>query len=86
MTTEPARTDNPSESAGETRPRTAADHPGALRNETWLTVQTRQAQRLVHGRPAADGKPAIVGLTRFSTLVRQIWTGARAGDPTEARR
>ena len=81
MTTEPAHTDEPSESAGETRHRTAADHPGALRNETWLTIQTRQAQRLVHGRPAADGKPAIVGLTRFSTLVRQIWTGARAGDP-----
>lgn len=55
--------------------------PGALRSETWLTLQTRQAQRLVHGRAARNGQPAIVGLTRFSTLVRQVWTGARAGDP-----
>ena len=81
MTTDSARNDTLAEARGDNSPRPPADHPGALRNETWLTLQTRQAQRLVHGRHAADDKAAIIGLTRFSALVRQIWTGARADDP-----
>lgn len=56
------------------------DAPGALRGEAWLTVQTRQAQRLVTGRRAGAGKPAIIGLLGFATLIRPIWTAARADD------
>ena len=55
--------------------------PGALRSETALEIQTRQAQRLVHGRRAADGKPTIIGLTRFGTMIRVIWQGASVDDP-----
>ena len=35
--------------------------PGALQGEVWLTIQTYQAQSLIRGRRAADGKPAIIG-------------------------
>lgn len=59
----------------------ALPSPGALRSETYLILQTRQAQRLVQGRRAEDGTPGIVGLTRFATLLRPIWNGARADDP-----
>jgi integrating conjugative element protein (TIGR03761 family) len=60
---------------------THAEAPGALRSETWLTLQTRQAQRLVHGRRAADGKAEIIGLKRFAAMLRSIWAGARTDDP-----
>lgn len=59
----------------------ALPSPGALRSETYLILQTRQAQRLIQGRRADDGTPGIVGLTRFATLLRPIWNGARADDP-----
>ena len=55
--------------------------PGALRSQTTLEVQTRQAQRLVYGRRSEVGKPAIVGLLRFGTMLRPIWDGAAADDP-----
>jgi integrating conjugative element protein (TIGR03761 family) len=60
---------------------THAEAPGALRSETWLTLQTRQAQRLVHGRRAEDGKAEIIGLRRFASMLRSIWAGARTDDP-----
>ena len=68
------------EPAGQ-RPASANDGPGALRGEVWLTVQTHQAQRLVTGRRADEGKPAIIGLMGFAALIRPIWDGARADDP-----
>lgn len=55
--------------------------PGPLRSESWITLQTRQAQRLVSGRRAEDGTPGIVGLTRFASMLRPLWTAARADDP-----
>jgi len=55
--------------------------PGALRSSTSMKIQTRQAQRLVYGRKYEGDKPAIVGLLRFATLLRVIWTGAAADDP-----
>jgi len=55
--------------------------PGALRSEANLFLQTRQAQHLVLGRRAAEDKPAIVGLMRFAGLMRQVWVGAKGGDP-----
>lgn len=55
--------------------------PGALRSHTSLAIQTRQAQRLVYGRRADGGKPAIIGLLRFATMLRPIWDSAAADDP-----
>lgn len=55
--------------------------PGPLRSESWITLQTRQAQRLVSGRRAENGTPGIVGLTRFASMLRPLWTAARADDP-----
>lgn len=55
--------------------------PGVLRSESYLTVQTRQAQRLILGRRFEDGTPGILGMMRFATLLRPIWSGARADDP-----
>lgn len=58
-----------------------AHQPGVLRSETWLTLETRQAQRLITGRRAEPTKPEIIGLTKFSSLLRPIWSGARSDDP-----
>ena len=57
------------------------ERPGALRGGATLTLQTRQAQRLVKGRGYSAEKPAIIGLIGFANLVRTIWHGARADDP-----
>ncbi len=55
--------------------------PGALRGQTWLTVQTRQAQQLIHGRNGSLDKPAIIGLIGFADRLRVIWQAARDDDP-----
>ncbi|MES1934721.1 PFL_4669 family integrating conjugative element protein [Salinisphaera hydrothermalis] len=60
---------------------TPAIVPGRLRNFVEMTIQTRQAQRLVQGRRAADGKPPIIGLYRYGAMVRTIWAGAARDDP-----
>lgn len=57
------------------------DRPGVLRGGATLTLQTRQAQRLVKGRGYTAEKPAIIGLIGFANLLRPIWHGARADDP-----
>ncbi|MEW8024879.1 MAG: PFL_4669 family integrating conjugative element protein [Candidatus Thiodiazotropha sp.] len=59
----------------------AADGPGALRGQTWLTVQTRQAQQLIQGRHGSADKPAIIGLVGFADRLRMIWQAARDDDP-----
>lgn len=55
--------------------------PGALRGQVWLTVQTRQAQRLIRGRIGNPDKPAIIGLVGFADRLRVIWQAARNDDP-----
>ena len=55
--------------------------PGALRSQAIMELQTRQAQRLVYGRRVGDDRPAIVGLLRFATMLRPIWSGAMGDDP-----
>ena len=57
------------------------ERPGVLRGAATLTLQTRQAQRLVKGRGYTAEKPAIMGLFGFANLLRSIWHGARADDP-----
>ena len=55
--------------------------PGALRAVVTLTLETRQAQRMVRGRAGTADKPAIMGLIGFANRLRVIWQGARADDP-----
>jgi len=55
--------------------------PGVLRGQVWLTVQTRQAQRLIRGRNGSADKPAIIGLVGFADRLRMIWQAARSDDP-----
>lgn len=55
--------------------------PGALHGEVWLQIHTREAQRLVNGRPAGQGKAAILGLMGFARLLRPIRDAAHDGDP-----
>jgi hypothetical protein len=55
--------------------------PGALHGQIWLTVQTNQAQQLIHGRAGTPDKPAIIGLIGFADRLRVIWQAARHDDP-----
>ena len=55
--------------------------PGSLRSEVMLTLETRQAQRLVTGRARRADRPAIIGLIGFAGLVQAIWQAAKADDP-----
>lgn len=61
--------------------RSRADAPGALRSQATMEIQTRQAQRLVYGRMASEGKHEIVGLLRFAAMLRPIWSASMADDP-----
>ena len=62
-------------------PKPRYQQPGVLRSQTVMEIQTRHAQRLVYGRRAEGGKPAIIGLMRFSAMLRPIWSGAANDDP-----
>lgn len=57
------------------------DSPGVLQGQTWLTVQTHQAQQLIHGRNKTLEKSAIIGLVGFADRLRVIWQAARDDDP-----
>ncbi|MBK5942936.1 PFL_4669 family integrating conjugative element protein [Halorhodospira halophila] len=61
----------------------SSQKPGGLRGQARMTIQTRQAQRLVHGRSRRQEphKAEIIGLTRFATLMRGIWNAASRDDP-----
>ena len=54
---------------------------GALRGEASVTIHTRQAQQLLTGREAVDGRPPVMGLMRFSSILTQITTAAKQDDP-----
>ena len=60
---------------------TAASHPGLLRGNASLEIQTRQAQRLVYGRKKSETKNHIIGLVRFGMNMKQIWSSASRDDP-----
>jgi integrating conjugative element protein (TIGR03761 family) len=62
-------------------PSTELQAPGALRSDSYLVLQTRRAQLMVHGRPMGEGKQQIVGLMQFAGMSRSVWSGALADDP-----
>jgi integrating conjugative element protein (TIGR03761 family) len=55
--------------------------PGALHGQVWLTLQTDQAQQLIHGREGTPDKPTIIGLIGFADRLRVIWQAVRHDDP-----
>lgn len=57
------------------------DLPGALRGPVKISIQTRSAQRLVHGRRGSKEQSAIIGLFQYASMVRAIWDGASQDDP-----
>lgn len=61
--------------------KTAADRPGRLRGASYLTIETRQAQRLVYGRAHSDELQGIIGLVKFALVMGRIWRAAEFDDP-----
>ncbi|MCD2452912.1 TIGR03761 family integrating conjugative element protein [Methylicorpusculum oleiharenae] len=61
--------------------RTFIEQPGDLRSETRMTIQTRQAQKLVVGRKSSEHVEAIIGLLDFGRRMKLIWLSAEADDP-----
>lgn len=55
--------------------------PGRLENSVSMSIQTRQAQRLVEGRRRSKDKQQIIGLYQFAALTRRVWLGASKDDP-----
>ncbi len=75
-----AETSSTQEPVTAARPK-AAEPPGALRGQVWLTLQTRQALQLVRGRNRTSTKPIVLGLVHFASQLRLIWQAARDDDP-----
>lgn len=55
--------------------------PGALRGSAVLALHSRQAARLVQGRPRKKGRAAILGLFGFAGALRPIHEGLAKHDP-----
>lgn len=54
---------------------------GALRSTMSLTLHTHHASRIWHGRAAAEGRPGIVGLNGFLSIMAKLRRGAEQDDP-----
>lgn len=54
---------------------------GALRSDMALTLHTHHAARVWHGRAASEGKPAIIGLNGFISIMNRMKQGAEQDDP-----
>jgi integrating conjugative element protein (TIGR03761 family) len=69
------------EEKGQVAPRTIGEQPGGLRSETRMTIQTRQAQKIVVGRRSGKGVQQIIGLLNFGRRMKLLWLSAQADDP-----
>lgn len=55
---------------------------GALRGDTSITIQSRQAQVLLTGREATPERPQrVMGLMQFSTYLSQVTVAVKQDDP-----
>jgi len=54
---------------------------GSLRSAMALTLHTHHASRIWHGRAASDGKPGIIGLNGFLSIMNKLKRGAEQDDP-----
>ena len=71
----------PAQSETVQTPRTILEQPGGLRNNTRMTIETRQAQKLVVGRKRSKEVEPIIGLLDFGRRMKLIWLSAEADDP-----
>ena len=62
-------------------PHVWAEQPGGLRSEAKMTLQTRNAHKLVIGRRRSKGVEPIVGMLDFGRRMKMIWLAARNDDP-----
>lgn len=54
---------------------------GSLRSAMSLTLHTHHASRIWHGRAAAEGRPGIVGLNGYVSVMNKMKRGAEQDDP-----
>lgn len=54
---------------------------GSLRSDMALTLHTHHASRIWHGRAPAEGKPGIIGLNGFVSIMNKLKRGAEQDDP-----
>lgn len=54
---------------------------GALRSAMSLTLHTHHASRIWHGRAPAEGRPGIIGLNGFVSIMNKMKRGAEQDDP-----
>lgn len=54
---------------------------GSLRSAMALTLHTHHASRIWHGRTASEGKPGIIGLNAFLSIMNKLKRGAEQDDP-----
>jgi integrating conjugative element protein (TIGR03761 family) len=54
---------------------------GALRGDASVTIHTKQAQLILTGREATNGRSSVMGLMRFSGILAQITVAAKQDDP-----
>lgn len=54
---------------------------GALRSAMQLTLHTHHASRIWHGRAPAEGRPGIIGLNGFVSIMNRMKRGAEQDDP-----
>lgn len=54
---------------------------GSLRSAMSLTLHTHHASRIWHGRAPTEGKPGIIGLNGFVSIMNKLKRGAEQDDP-----
>lgn len=54
---------------------------GALRSSMELTLHTHQASRIWQGRAPSEGRPGIIGLNGFISIMNKMKRGAEQDDP-----
>ena len=54
---------------------------GSLRSAMSLTLHTHHASRIWHGRAAAEGRPGIIGLNGYISVMNKMKRGAEQDDP-----
>ncbi|WP_140720798.1 MULTISPECIES: PFL_4669 family integrating conjugative element protein [Gammaproteobacteria] len=54
---------------------------GSLRSAMSLTLHTHHASRIWHGRAAAEGRPGIIGLNGYLSIMSKLRRGAEQDDP-----
>ncbi|RQR79204.1 TIGR03761 family integrating conjugative element protein [Burkholderia sp. Bp9012] len=54
---------------------------GSLRSAMALTLHTHHASRIWHGRAPAEGRPGIIGLNGFISVMNKMKRGSEQDDP-----